>query len=118
MRLNTTTRKLEAVLDAAGTDVIFFVESTDVGDTVNFRDRGLTTITASTGATKVTICPAPNQGVSRNIEHVTAYNGNAATRIVTIQIDDNGTTRIRYAISLLPTESAEWSLARGWQTVT
>ena len=118
MRLNTTTRKLEAVLDAAGTDVIFTVCSTDMGDALNFRDRGLTTITASTGATKVTILAAPNPNTSRNVEFLTAYNGNAATRIVTIQIDDNGTTRILNAISLLTTESATWTPTAGWQITT
>jgi hypothetical protein len=118
IKLDSENRSLEALLDAAGTDVIF---------TVGFRDeigggvipRGSTKITPSSGTGAVTICSAPSkEGITREIDFISAYNGNAATRVVTIQIDDNATDRIHAVISLATTESAVWTPASGWQIVT
>ena len=120
IRLDKTTTKLEGVLNDTGADVIFTVswfESTQESAD-NQPTRGATTITASNGTTDVTIAAAPLINVTKNIDYICVYNGNAATRIVTIQIDDGGTNRIQVAISLATTESAVWTPGAGWTITT
>lgn len=95
IRLTKTTTKLEVKLDNTGTDVIINTFYYDIKDRIkpdNSEYRGAWTVTASNGTTPVTACAAPDQANTiRNIDTIQIYNGNAGTRIVTIQIDDGGT---------------------------
>lgn len=109
LRLSSTTQTLEGVLDAAGTDVIFTINYYDTMGESNQPDRGTGVSVASTGATDVTLLAAPTQGVTHNVDCIIVYNGNAATRVATIQIDVSGTNRILYKQSLLTTESFTWT---------
>lgn len=111
--LDTTAKTLEGFLDAAGTDVIFTVSWRDeLSNSTTQPSRASGTETASNGATDVTICAAPPANVTRNITMVRAYNGNSATRVVTIQIN-NGADRIQWKQSLLTTETFEWNIKSG-----
>lgn len=110
LRLDSTTETLEGVLDGAGADVIFTVCWFDLLANAETQPvRGSTTITASNGATDVTIVAAPNANVTRNIDLIIVYNGNAATKIATVQIDVSGTNRILFKQSLLTTETFMWT---------
>lgn len=109
LRLSSTTQTLEGVLDAAGTDVIFTVCYYDTSGDSNQPDRGTGVSVASTGATDVTLLAAPAQNVTHNVDMIIVYNGNAATRVATVQIDVSGTNRILFKQSLLTTETFMWT---------
>lgn len=118
IRLDSTTRKLEALLNDTGTDVKFTASWYDQTAQDVQPTRGSTTLIASNGTTPVTIVAAPPQNVTRCVDYICAYNGNGATRIATFQIDDGGTDYIQTAISLATTESAVWTPTSGWSVVT
>lgn len=119
LRLDTPTRKLEALLDNTGTEVIFTVSFKKKTNKEIQSELGRTTITPSNGTNVVQICEAPNQSEVIEIDLINVYNGNAATRVFTIQIDDNATDRILAAISLATTESACWTPDSGeWKVST
>lgn len=109
IRLDATTKTLEAFLDGAGTDVMFTVSFYDLlANAETQPTRGSSKETASNGTSDVTICLAPSANVTRNIDMVRAYNGNAATKIVTIQIN-NGSDIGQWQQQLLTKETFEWT---------
>lgn len=110
IRLDATTKKLEGVLDGAGTDVIFHVFYYDLLSNAETQPTiGSSGSTASNGATDVTICAAPNANSTRNIDCIIVYNGNAATKIATVQIDISGTNYILFYETLLTKQTFMWT---------
>lgn len=118
--LDSASRKLEAVLAAAGTIPV----------TVNYIDiipqskndfslyKPATKFTNTDGTTAVTICEAPSQGVVRVINYINVYNSDAGSETVNIQIDDNGTDYRQVQITLATTEAAVWTPESGWNIET
>lgn len=121
LRLNKTTTKLQIVLDAAGTDVItnvFFYDVSARTKTDNSEYQGAWLATASNGTTEVDICAAPASNVIRNIDTIHVYNGNAATRVVTIKIDDGGTDKTLLVKSLTTGQNLIYDAGgAGWQVL-
>ena len=121
IRLPKSTTKLEFKLDAAGTDVIANVFYYDVKARTkpdNSEYQGSWQGTASAGTTETTICSAPADNVVRNIDTIQIYNGNAATKIVTVQIDDGGTNTILLVKSLTTGQNLIYDAGgAGWQVL-
>lgn len=120
LRLNKTTTKLQIVLDAAGTDVItnvFFYDVSARTKTDNSEYQGAWQKAASNGTTDVEICAAPEANTIRNIDSISIYNGNAATRVVTIKIDDNGTDTVLISRSLTTLQNLIYEDGAGWQVL-
>lgn len=121
IRLSKTTTKLQFKLDAAGADVIANVFYYDVkartkGD--NSEYQGAWVSTPSDGTNDVDICGAPATNVIRNIDTIQVYNGNAATRVVTIKIDDGGTDKILLVKSLTTGQNLIYDAGgAGWQVL-
>ena len=123
IRLDSTTRKLQAFLGGAAA-------TTNPTVTVGFYDNprqskadfseyaGTMQYTVLAGATETDICAAPNAGVTRNIDYICVYNTDSASVDVTICVDDNGTNRFQVKITLATTESAVWSPKSNWTIVT
>ena len=121
LRLNKTTTKLQIVLDAAGTDVItnvFFYDVSARTKTDNSEYQGAWQKAASNGTTDVEICAAPEANTIRNIDTIQIYNGNAATRVVTVQIDDGGANTILLVKSLTTGQNLIYDAGgAGWQVL-
>lgn len=120
IRLIKTTTKLQAVLDAAGTDVLINVFYYDVKARTkpdNSEYQGAWTYIASNGTTDVDICAAPASNVVRNIDTIHIYNGNAATRVVTIKIDEGGTDKTLLVKSLTTGQNLVYEAGTGWQVL-
>lgn len=118
MILDQTSRTLEAFLDNTGTDVIFTVDYIQQKDKATDTGREFQQITASNGTNVVTVLSAPPENVTSKVTKFNAYNGNSATRIITVQIDTATANTILNVISLATTESAVWTPTAGWQVVT
>lgn len=117
IRLTKTTTKLQLVLDNTGADVITNVWFYDVKARTkpdNSEYQGSWKGTASNGTTDVDICEAPASNVVRNIDSISVYNGNAATRVVTVKIDDNGTDTVILARSLTTGQTLSYEAGTGW----
>lgn len=121
IRLDKTTTKLEMVLDGASTSVkssVFYYDVSAKTKTDNSEYMGARQTGTSNGTTDVTICTAPNANAVRNIDCIHIYNGDAATKIVTVKIDDSGTEVILLVKSLTTTQSLIYNAkGGGWQTI-
>lgn len=121
IRLTKTTTKLQIVLDAAGTDVIanvFYYDVRAMAKPDNSEYQGAWQATASNGTTDVDICAAPGNNIVRNIDTIHVYNGNAATRVVTIKIDDGGTDKTLLVKSLTTGQNLIYDAGgAGWQVL-
>lgn len=121
IRLTKTTTKLQLVLDAAGTDVIanvFYYDVRAMTKPDNSEYQGAWLGTASNGTTDVDICVAPGNNIVRNIDTIHVYNGNAATRVVTIKIDDGGTDKTLLVKSLTTGQNLIYDAGgAGWQVL-
>lgn len=121
IRLTKTTTKLQLVLDNTGADVITNVFYYDVKARTKpdgSEYQGAWQSTASNGTTDVDICAAPASNVIRNIDTIHVYNGNAATRIVTIKIDDGGTDKTLLVKSLTTGQNLIYDAGgAGWQVL-
>lgn len=121
IRLPKSTTSLEFKLDAAGTDVIANVFYYDVKARTkedNSEYQGAWTGTASAGTTETVICAAPAANTVRNIDTISIYNGNVATRVVTIYIDDGGANTIQIVKSLTTGQHLIYDAGgAGWQVL-
>lgn len=121
--LDTTTRKLQAVLGGAVTTtqpqvsvVSYDVDARSRSTTEEYR-RSLTVIATNSG-TDVDICAAPSViNAVRHIEHVCVYNKDSAGVTVTIKIDDGGTETILVSQALAAGESLIYERGQGWQII-
>ena len=124
--LDLTTDTLEGDMDAAGADVIYYVVFKD-----NYGDdrpqRTAKQITPSNGTTAVQICSAPGlapsttgsgiASITREIQLINVYNGNAATRIVLVSINANTTIRTLVQQSLTTLQTLQWTPTSGWSVI-
>jgi hypothetical protein len=92
--LGSTLRKLEAVLSGA-------ITTSQPEVAVTFTDiradgaRGMQTyLVALNSTTPVTICPAPNSGITRIVDTINVYNKDTASITVQINYDESGTDYI------------------------
>ena len=124
--LDLTTDTLEGDMDNAGADVIYTVVFSD-----NYGDerpqRLAKQVTPSNGTTAVQICSAPGlapaatgsgiASVSRQVQLINVYNGNAATRIVLVSINMNATIRTLVQQSLTTLQTLQWTPTSGWSVI-
>ena len=123
LRLDRTTRKLQAVLAGAVTtnqlDIVVCGYDVPAQTKPDFSEyRGFMQVSSSNSTTDADICAAPvSQGVVRNLEYIGVYNKDTVSATVTIKLDDGGTEHILRKKQLLTTESLIWTRGAGWQVV-
>lgn len=109
--LDTTLRKLEIVL--AGT-----VTTNQLAFVASYQDSTVappaTNQGQSNNTTAVTLVAAPASGVQRELQWLSIYNADTANPIVTVQLNDNGTTRIIVKLTLQPGSSLFFARDGGW----
>lgn len=94
--LDATTKSLEVVLGGAiTTNQLPF--TAHYVDSLN-ADESVSAISENDGATNsttpVTMVAAPSSGHTRHIKQLSVYNSDTAAATVTVQINNNSTTRI------------------------
>jgi len=89
--LNSTVRKLE--LDLAGASslpcavIVSFIDRR----TQDQQDASGTQLSTSNGTSDVTICDAPRDGMTRDIQTISIYNPNGSSVVARVYYDESGT---------------------------
>jgi len=116
IRLDTTTRKLQAVLGGA-------VATTQPDATVCYADKtasaytGGAAVAALNGTLAVDICPAPPASTVRDVDTIIIRNNDTATVTLTVRYSDNATLYKLIVVSLLTGESLWYTHAAGWSVL-
>lgn len=119
IRLDSTTKKLQAVLGGAITTnqlqcvVSFFDENPQGEDT-----SGASKETNTNSTTDVDICSAPAQNFVRNIDTLSVYNKDTVSATVTVKIDDGVTETILKKVILATQETLSYDHESGWSVQT
>ena len=114
--LNTTTRKLQAVLGAA-------VAANQLPILVGWADKTTTTYTAgatpsnSNSTTAVDICAAPGASTVREIDSIIVRNRDTAAATLTIRYNDNATTYDIFTVTLSAGHMLVYAHGTGWQVM-
>lgn len=118
--LDSTTKKLEVTLAAAGAlpVTVNYIDITGQTKPDYSAYKPATKLSTTNGTNAVTICESPAQGVVRVINYICIYDADAGAETVNIILDDNGTDYQQAQISLAATESAVWTPESSWQVVT
>lgn len=117
IRLDTTTRKLQALLGGA-------VATTEPGCVVSWSDKTATTYTggatviATNGTTPVDICAAPGASTVRDVDYISIRNNDTASISLTVRYNDNGTTYALIVATLATLEKLEYTHATGWKRLS
>lgn len=112
IRLDTTTRKLQALLGAT-------VTTNQMQCVANYSDAtqsgyvGATTVINTNNSTAVDIVPAPAAGV-RDVDYINIYNRDTVSQSVTVRYNDNGTTYVLIVATLLTGEQLNYTHGSGW----
>lgn len=114
MILDTTTRKLQAVLAAAVTTNQLRVVSSWTDITSSSNTAGTTPV-LSNGTTAVDIVPAPAASTQRNVYAMNVYNADTAPATVKLQLNDNGTVYTIVTVVLLPGYTLSFTDVNAWQ---
>lgn len=115
--LDATTKTLEIVLGGA-------VATNQLPVQVAYADITTTTFdpkhndTASNSTTPVTITSAPAASTQRQIKTINVYNRDTASATVTIQYNNNGTTRILVKIALAVDSTLFYTDTQGWRVIS
>jgi hypothetical protein len=115
MYLSATTHSLEILSDAtaATTEPMYNVaynDHTSVGMTLPQSSvQG-----SLTGTSVVTAVSAPAASTTRQIAHLTVYNADTVTRIITVQKDVSGTNTVVVKASLSSGATLQFSRENGW----
>lgn len=112
IRLDTTTRKLQALLGGAVTTnqmqcVSAYSDATQSGYV------GATTVINTNNSTAVDIVPAPSAGY-RDVDYINIYNRDTVSQTLTIRYNDNGTTYGLIVVTLLTGEQLNYTHGSGW----
>jgi hypothetical protein len=119
MYLSATTHTLEIVSDATAT-------TTEPQYVISYNDHtsnGMTLPQSSvqgnlTGATTITALSAPAASTTRQISHLTVYNADTVTRVITIKKDVSGTEYVLVKASLASTATLEYSRENGFNIIS
>jgi hypothetical protein len=115
MYLSATTHILEILSDATATTnepvySVAYNDHTSAGMTLpQSSSQGLLT-----GTTPVTAVSAPGASTTRQIAHLTVYNADTVTRIITVQKDVSATNYIVVKASLASGATLQFSRENGW----
>lgn len=113
IRLNTTTRSLQAILAGA-------ITTNQLPVTVGYSDgtsavyAGAAQLTLTNSAAAVTICSAPASGVVRDIDYIAVSNTDTAAATVTVRLNDNSTLYEQVKATLQPGRQLVYTHASGW----
>lgn len=115
IRLDTTSRKLQAVMAGAKTttepqSVVSFYDESDAG----MRTKGATKLANLNDTTDVDICAAPQQSYVRCIDFVEIYNADTVTQTVSVKIDESATDYILVKQVLAAGETLHYEDKEGW----
>jgi len=116
LRLDTTTRKLQAVLAGA-------VTANQLPILVSWSDKTSTTYTGGStpintnSTTAVDICAAPGASTVRDIDYVSVRNADTAAATVTIRYNDNATTYDICKATLAVGDHLVYVHGSGWQVI-
>lgn len=115
--LDATTKSLEIVLGGA-------ITTNQLPVQVAYADITTTTFdpkhndTASNSTTPVTIVAAPAASTQRQIKTINVYNRDTVNAVVTIQYNNNATTRILVKITLAADSTLFYTDTEGWRVIT
>ena len=115
MYLSATTHILEILSDATATTnepvySVAYNDHTSAGMTLpQSSSQGLLT-----GTTPVTAVSAPGASTTRQIAHLTVYNADTVTRIITVQKDVSATNYVVVKASLASGATLQFSRENGW----
>lgn len=116
IRLDTTTRKLQAVLAGA-------ITTNQLPCTVSYSDKtstdyvGATQLTNTNSTTAVDICNAPAASTIRDIDYLSIRNRDTATATVTVMIDDSATDYEIVKATLAVGDQLIYTHGTGWQVI-
>ena len=116
IRLDATTRKLQAVLAGA-------VTTNQLPCTVSYSDKtstdyvGATQLTNTNSTTAVDICAAPGASTVRDIDYVSVKNVDTASATVSIIYDDNTTDYTIAKFALAVGDQLTYTHSTGWQVI-
>lgn len=116
IRLDATTRKLQAVLAGA-------VTTNQLPCTVSYSDKtstdyvGATQLTNTNSTTAVDICAAPGASTVRDIDYLSIRNRDTAAATVTVMLDDNGTDYEIVKAALAVGDQLIYTHGDGWRVV-
>jgi len=119
MILNTTTRKLQAVLTAAMTtaNMSVMVDYTDFSPVSSTEVTRVTNdniqISSTNGTTAVDICAAPSAGIKRKINSIEINNSDTAAKTIRLNFVDGGTTYRWIAATLQVGDTFGYTEERG-----
>lgn len=116
--LDSTPWKLQVLLDGAAATtelplVASYVDWTASGPTYTPTPVGGIT----TGATAVDLVPAPSAGTTRTLKFLSALNVDTAVRVVTIRLNNSGTTRKVITATLAVGDSLQFIDSAGWRVL-
>ncbi len=116
IRLDATTRKLQAVLAGA-------VTTNQLPCTVSYSDKtstdyvGATQLTNTNSTTAVDICAAPGASTVRDIDYLSIRNRDTAAATVTVMLDDNGTDYEIVKATLAVGDQLTYTHGDGWRVL-
>lgn len=116
LKLDTTTRKIQAVLGDA-------VTTNQLPCTVGYSDDNGTTyvggtqLTNTNSTTAVDICAAPGASTVRDIDYLSIRNRDTAAATVTVMLDDNGTDYEIVKATLAVGDQLIYTHSGGWNTI-
>lgn len=113
MILDTTTRKLQVVLNAALTTANMPVVVDWVDNTSTTFSPGVTPSNTN-GTTLVDILAAPAASTQRKVNGITIHNLDTAAKTVLIYLNDNGTSYQLVDATLQVSDTLAYTDARGW----
>lgn len=117
LRLDTTTRTLQAVLSAA-------VALNQPAVNVSYSDKSATAynggqqVSNLNSTTAVTICNAPAASTIRDIDFINIRNRDTAPVVLTLRYSDNGTFYELLKVTLNVDDSLSYTHADGWQVLS
>lgn len=119
IRLDKNNRSLGAVLSGAVATnelhvIATFTDKFSRSDSALAYLLGATKITATNGATDITIVSAPDQNVTRDVDYISVRNRDTAAATVSIEYDDNGTDYVLYSATLAVGDTLVYTIATGW----
>lgn len=116
LKLDQTTRKLQAVLSGA-------VTTNQLPCMVSYSDDNGTTyvggtqLTNTNSTTAVDICAAPGASTVRDIDYLSIRNRDTAAATVTVMLDDNSTDYEIVKATLAVGDSLIYTHGDGWRTI-
>lgn len=115
--LDNTLRKIQIVLSSA-------ITTNQLPFTASYVDITTTSFTPATndGATNSTtavdMVVAPAASTQRQLKFVNIYNADTVAATGTVQLNDNGTTRILIKIALNPGDTLQFIDSEGWSVIS